>query len=80
MCYFFFFIFDVSLFIFEVSVIILFEVSGAGATGATVVTGATVELLSLVVELLPLLLQAVKAPAIIAIAKNLFICRIFENC
>src|ERR1051326_7153665 len=81
MCYFFFaFIFDVSVFIFEVSVILII-VSGAGVTGAVVVvSGATVVLLSLVVELLPLLLQAAKAPAIIAIAKNFFICRIFENC
>ena len=58
--------------------VILLVVSGAGVTGAVVVSGATVVLLSTDVELLPLLLQAAKAAAIIAIARNFFICRILR--
>ena len=73
----FFFLAPVSDFIFEVSADILFIVSGAGVAGA-VVSGATVDVLSFVSELLPLLLQAAKDAAIIAIAKNFFICRILR--
>jgi len=64
----------VSLFIFEVSVIILLEVS----IGAVVVVSGVTVVLSLVSELLPLLLQAAKADTIIAIANNFFICRILR--
>jgi hypothetical protein len=67
-----FFFFEVSVAILLVSGAILLIVSGAGAGAIADVSGDT-DVVSLVSELLPLLLQAAKAAAIIAIAKNFFI-------